>query len=128
MMEIWRVQHPFGHGPFLYNFYSNDEVELLKNRFDRDPGKFPTTVAEGIYRPGHRTGCVSLTQLRHWFGCRRLVALFEAKGLELVRLLVPEHAVRVGRRQCVYDPAVATLVGAWPMSNILKPKHAWVAL
>lgn len=93
--------------------------------FNGNP-QFPTPWAEGL-NPGRGfvTGCVSITQLRHWFGRKWLVDAFERAHLQLAHYRAPADAVLVGKYQAPFQIARATLLEHWPVSNILRPRREW---
>lgn len=114
-VKLWRVRHRNrDHGPF-------DEHNFAM-RFN-DLRRYPTPYAENL--PLWRCAVRNLTQLRHWFGRKWAVADMERRGFVLVELEVPNSEVRFGERQVVFQPRDAKVTGAWPVSNILLPRHAW---
>lgn len=111
-MYLYRVQHRrTGVGP-----YDNplDIAYQLNVAHSSGAKGRPSPSNDGIdYHKGLRCAMLTLDSLLWWF--EGFHSRLDHYGFEIVKVKAPKRAVKIGKTQVMYDPALSTIVKHLPI-------------
>ncbi len=124
MLTIYRVEHKeTGEGP--WRSAKRGDTVLLPRGCDSHPSVVSDAGFDHYSWPFALVcGCVSMTQLRHWFGTRGIVQDLADAGFHIVEYFVPAddfHPCHSGTQVAFYNDADYK-VKTYPITRILTKK------
>ena len=113
-VTLWRVETKEGQGIF--------ESGLLDQFtfYDSDPVGYPSMMEDiGVrFSESARSACISVAQLKHWFGMPDIVEWLSYHCAQVVEIECPKEYILQGRTQVLYGHRHAKVVKTLLVSEL----------
>ena len=113
-MYLYRVQHrETGVGPYQTNLAFSTML-CCRHTFGKKARPAPNNDGLRLLFPAHYLCAMpSLESLLWWF--EGFHSRLDHYGFEIVKIRAPKRAVKIGKTQVMFDPALSTIVKHFPI-------------